>query len=139
MNYKHILLAMHAAPDERPAVEVAFHLAETFDAAVTVLHVNDPGAGKAHMMMDSLPAIDEAQVRDLFRQWGLEEASERIDFLIEVHEDPVEAIATASKRADLVVMGHHPKSRVVASLSDSTDERVADYIDCPMVLVPLRG
>ena len=43
----------------------------------------------------------------------------------------------ATKGFDLLMMGHHPKSRILAFLKDTTDELVTDRIDCPIMLVPL--
>ncbi|MCB0277321.1 MAG: universal stress protein [Calditrichaeota bacterium] len=47
-------------------------------------------------------------------------------------------MAKATRRADLLIIGHHPKNALHAFLVDATDERVADLVDCPVLLVPVK-
>jgi nucleotide-binding universal stress UspA family protein len=53
-------------------------------------------------------------------------------------ETYTEAIARVTKDFDLLIMEQHPKSRILAFLKDSTDEHVADMVNCPILLVPLK-
>ena len=44
-------------------------------------------------------------------------------------ETYTEAIARVTKDFDLLIMGHHPRSRILAFLKGSTDERVAEVAE----------
>jgi len=41
-----------------------------------VVHINDPAAGKAHVLMDTLPRIEEEDIVDLLHKFGYEKVSE---------------------------------------------------------------
>lgn len=137
MPYKKILLSLNCSDDERRAVDEAIRLKDFCGATLSVVHINDPAAGKAHMLMDTLPRVEKEDILNLFQKFGYGQEGKYIDILFSDSEDDVKAIARTSKDFDLLVMGHHPKSRIVAALKDSTDERVADRIVCPIMLVPL--
>ncbi len=66
---KKILIALECT-DENNVIEEAIRLAETLNADLSAFHVNDPAAGKAHMMMDTLPLVSEADIREQFRKAG---------------------------------------------------------------------
>lgn len=102
-----------------------------------MVHINDPAAGKAHVLMDTLPRIEEEDIVDLLHKFGYEKEGEKTSILFSDSEAYAKAITRTTKDFDLLIMGHHPKSRFIAALKDSTDERVADRIDCPIMLVPL--
>jgi nucleotide-binding universal stress UspA family protein len=53
-------------------------------------------------------------------------------------ESYARAIAAAPREADLLIMGHHSKNLLMAHLKDGIDERMADLIQCPVLLVPLK-
>lgn len=138
MLYKNILLSLRCREDEKKAVDEAIRLKSHFGAKLSVVHINDPGAGKAHMMMDTLPRASEQDIVDQFRKFGYGEEANELKIILIDSETYAEAIARVTKDVDLLIMGHHPKSRILAFLKDSTDERVADRIHCPVLLVPLN-
>jgi nucleotide-binding universal stress UspA family protein len=138
MHYKKILLSLNCRDDEKNVVDEAMRLTSYFEATLSVVHINDPAAGKAHMLMDTLPRVGENDILNQFEKFGYGEEARRIKIILNDSETYAKAIAGATKDFDLLIMGHHPKSRILAFLKDSTDERVADRINCPIMLVPLK-
>ncbi|HSO21249.1 MAG TPA: universal stress protein [Desulfosarcina sp.] len=137
MHYDRILLSMDGSGDEKRVVDEAFRLTSFFNAKLAIIVVNDPGAGKAHMMMNTLPRVTEDDIAGNLDAYGYGEKIDQVDIVAKESASYAEAIARTSHDFDLLIMGHHPKSRLLAFLKDSTDERVADRIDCPVLLVPL--
>ena len=137
MHYNKILLSLNGAVDEKKVIDEAIFLESFFKARLSIVVINDPAAGKAHMLMDTLPRVDREDVQALLHQLGYHDQAEATEIILLESESPVQAIARMSDDFDLLVMGHHAKNRLVAFLKDSTDERVADRIDCPVLLVPL--
>lgn len=136
MAYKKIILALQGTEDEAPVIREAMRLLDHFEAELSTVHVNDPAAGKAHLMMGSLPLVTADDIRRQIADLGYGETSRRIQITLLEGEKYANEIAKASVEADLLIMGHHPKNRFMASLTDSTDEQVADRVQCPMLLVP---
>jgi len=52
-----------------------------------------------------------------------------------VEGNPGEALATESKKADLVVVGSHGRSGLTAALLGSVSRHVVDHAVCPVVVV----
>lgn len=138
MAYHNILLSLNGKDDEKAAVDEAMRLKALFTADLSIVHINDPGAGKAHMMMDSLPRITEADIQNQLQRFGYGDEAAKLNIVLIDSEAYADAIARLTVDYDLLIMGHHPKSRLLANLKDSTDERVADKIRCPVLLVPLN-
>jgi nucleotide-binding universal stress UspA family protein len=138
MPYKNILQSLNCQDDEKNAIDEAMRLTSFFKANLSVVHINDPGAGKAHMLMDTLPRVSENDIVNQFEKFGYGEEAQRIKIILIDSETYAKAIARVTKGFDLLIMGHHPKSRILAFLKDSTDEHVADRINCPILLAPLK-
>jgi nucleotide-binding universal stress UspA family protein len=138
MHYKKILLSLNCRDDEKNVVDEAMRLTSYFEATLSVVHINDPAAGKAHMLMDTLPRVSKRDIANQFQKFGYGEKAEKIKIILIDSETYAKAIAGVTKDFDLLIMGHHPKSRILAFLKDSTDEHVADRINCPIMLVPLK-
>ncbi|MCG8608705.1 universal stress protein [bacterium] len=51
MPYKNIFVSLDGSENEKRVVQEAVRLASLCQARLSVVHVNDPPAGKAHMMM----------------------------------------------------------------------------------------
>ena len=136
MLYKNVLVALHGKKKEAEVIHEAVRLATALDAHLTVLHVNSPQAGKAHLMMGSLPLLNEAYLRDWFRQLGHEQMADAMSVVVLESESYAREIARVAEGYDLVIAGHRPKGSVTALLVDSTDERVLDQICCPVLVVP---
>lgn len=97
-------------------------------ADLTVIHVNNPATGHAHMMMDTLPKTTIDEMQDIFAEAGFGTQANEIEFRLVEDESYAKAIATATREADLLIMGHHSKNLLMAYLKDGIDERVADLI-----------
>jgi nucleotide-binding universal stress UspA family protein len=138
MDYKNIVLSLNCSDDEKRAIDEAMRLKSFLGANLSVVHINDPGAGKAHMLMDTLPRINENDIVNQFQKFGYGEEAKKIKIILIDSETYAKAIAGVTKEFDLLIMGHHPKNPILAFLKDSTDERVADKINCPVMLVPLK-
>jgi len=136
MPYKKILIALECTGDENNVIDEALRLAGTLHAELSAFHVNDPAAGKAHMMMDTLPLVSEEDIREQFRKAGYEKEANEIKITITESESYAQEIAKATEDIDLLVIGHHSKNAFLAALIDSVDERVADLVSCPVLLVP---
>lgn len=138
MPYKKILIALDCTEDENNVIHEAIRLTTTLNAELSAFHVNDRAAGKAHMMMDTLPLISQNDIREQFRKLGYEkEAKELKVTLVESSSYPKE-IAKATEDVDLLIIGHRHKNQFLATLIDSVDERVADLVSCPVLVVPKR-
>jgi len=136
MPYKKILIALECTADENNVINEAIRLAGTLNADLFVFHVNDPAAGKAHMMMDTLPLVSEEDIREQFRKAGYEKEGNEIKITLTESESYAQEIAKATEDVDLLVIGHHSKNAFLAALIDSVDERVADLVSCPVLMVP---
>jgi nucleotide-binding universal stress UspA family protein len=131
-------LPLSGKEDESRAIQECMRIAMALKAELTVIHVNDPVAGYAHMMMDTLPKTTVAEMKEMFAQAGFGSQANEIGFRLIENESYAAAIAAATREADLLIMGHHSKNLLMAHLKDGTDERVADLIHCPVLLVPLN-
>jgi nucleotide-binding universal stress UspA family protein len=138
MLYKKIFICLSGKNDESNAIQECMRIVTTLKAELTVIHINDPAAGYAHMMMDTLPKTTTDDLIDMFEKAGFGAQVNEINFRLLNDESYANAIAKASQEADLLVMGHHAKNLLLAHLKDSIDERVADLIQCPVLLVPLH-
>ncbi len=136
MPYKKILIALECTGDENNVIDEAIRLAETLNSDLSAFHVNDPAAGKAHMMMDTLPLVSEEDIRQQFRKAGYEKEANEIKVTLTESDSYAQEIAKATEDIDLLVIGHHPKNAFLAALIDSVDERVADLVSCPVLMVP---
>lgn len=138
MAYQKILLALSGKEEEEKVIREAMRLKSLFGAELSVFHVNDPTAGKPDMMMGSLPLVKEEDIREQIRNCGFTREASEITIDIKENTNDAEEIANATRDADLLVIGHHHKNRFLAAITDSTDERVADLVSCPILIVPMR-
>ena len=138
MLYQKVVLSLAGKENESKAIKEAMRVVKALKANLTVVHVNDPGAGKTHMMMDTLPKVTENDMIDMFVKAGFDRPESEIAFRLIDSESYAKSIAEATREADLLIMGHHSKNLLMAFLTDGTDERVADLIRCPVLLVPLK-
>jgi nucleotide-binding universal stress UspA family protein len=138
MLYKKIFLSLSGEEDEGKVIQECMRIVMALKADLTVIHVNDPAAGYAHMMMDTLPKTTIDEMKDMFVEAGFGVQVNEIGFRLMEDESYARAIAAATREADLLIMGHHAKNLLMAHLKDGIDERVADLIQCPVLLVPLK-
>jgi nucleotide-binding universal stress UspA family protein len=138
MLYKKVFLSLSGKENEGKVIQECMRIVSALKADLTVIHVNDPAAGHAHMMMDTLPKTTIDEMKAMFAEAGFGAQASEIGFRIIEDESYAKAIAAATREADLLIMGHHAKNLLMAHLKDGIDERVADLIHCPVMLVPLN-
>ncbi len=136
MLYKKILLALDGTDDETSVIKEAVRVTKALEAKLSIVHVNDPAAGKPHLMMDTLPLTTEDEIRALIKKAGFKTISEEVKVTIIESAQYAKEIAGVAEKADLLVIGHRSKNKIQAVVTDSTDERVADLVTCPMLVVP---
>ena len=137
MAYKSIMVSLNCTEKEQNVIHEAVRLARDMHSKVSAIHINDPAAGKSHMMMGGLPLKKECDIRNQFRKLGYQREAEEVNVIITESANYPKEIAKATKDIDLLVMGHQIKRNVVSALAGSVDERVSNMIKCPMLVVPI--
>jgi len=136
MPFDSILVALAGMDDEENVIHETVRLAKALGAEVTVLHVNDPKAGKVSMMMETERMVTEEALRDQFRKLGYDATASMLKFNIVTGSSLPRAIAEATHNVDLLVIGHRRKNRFLAAFADSADKHLADLVSCPVLIVP---
>ena len=136
MPFDSILVALACMDDEENVIHETVRLAKALGAEVTVLHVNDPKAGKVSMMMETERMVTEEALRDQFRKLGYDATASMLKFNIVTGPSLPRAIAGATHNVDLLVIGHRRKNRFLAAFADSADKHLADLVGCPVLIVP---
>ncbi len=136
MAYDKIVVALAGEADESSVIHEAVRLATILKAELTVLHVNDPAAGKVTMMMEAQRLVTESDIQKMFVDLGFLETASRMT--VDVREGAVlsKEIAQATEGADLLVIGHRQKNRFLAALTDAADKHLTDRVGCPVLIVP---
>jgi nucleotide-binding universal stress UspA family protein len=138
MPYKQILIALAGKDDEDDLIREAVKLSDAVGARLTVLHVNEPAAGKMTMMIDPTPLVREHDVRSRFERLGFSASADGVDVRIVQAASVAKEIARATKDADLLVIGHRQKNRFLAAVVEEIDRHIADMVACPILVVPRR-
>ncbi len=136
MPFGNILVALAGMDDEENVIHETVRLVRALDAQLTVLHVNDPKAGKVSMMMETQRLVEEEDLRDQFRRLGYNVTADNLKFNIVTGVSLPKIIAKATEGMDLLVIGHRRKNRFLAAFADSADKHLADLITCPVLIVP---
>jgi len=137
MEYKNLLVAISCSDADVKVLEQAAVFTQALNASLTVIHVNDPRAGKVHAMMDSIPRNEEDDIRKHLDNLGFDALASSITVIAAEGQHYPEVIARTAADYDMLIIGHRRKSKMMASLTDSTDERVADLAHNCVMLVPL--
>lgn len=137
MEYKNLLVAISCSDADVKVLTQAAVLSQALDASITLIHVNDPHAGKVHAMMDSIPRNDKDDIRKHLDNLGFDSLANSVNVIAAEGQHYPEVIAAAAADFDMLIIGHRRKSKMMASLTDSTDERVADLAHNCVMLVPL--
>ncbi len=137
MPYKKILIALEGIEKETAIVNEAVKIADALGSELSAFHINDPAAGKAHMMMDGLPLVEEKDLRELIEKAGQPELAKNIAISIVESDEYANSIAEAAKGYDMLIIGHKSKSQIKAVITDSVDERVSDLVSCPILVVTI--
>lgn len=136
MPFKNILVALAGMSDEESVIHETVRLVRALDAELTVLHVNDPKAGKVSMMMETQRRVEEEDMRNQFRNLGYNVMANNLKFNIVTAASLPKVIAQATDGMDLLVIGHRRKNRFLAAFADSADKHLADLVHCPVLIVP---
>ncbi|MBN1551395.1 universal stress protein [bacterium] len=137
MLYKKITLSLEGQADETKLIVETMKIISALKSTLTVIHVNDPDAGKASMMMDTLPRITRQDLIEMFHRSGFDNQIDDILFKTVDDQSYTDAIAELTENADLLIMGHHQRNKFMSVLLTSTDEFVSDQVKCPILLLPL--
>ncbi|HPQ41683.1 MAG TPA: universal stress protein [bacterium] len=138
MVYDRIFLCLEGISNETHLIREAMRVGLALNASLTVVHINDPHAGKPLLLMDSLPRITRDDMVRMFEEAGYGDAAGGLTFRVMDDDAYSDTIVNLSREADLLIMGHRHHSRLMGALINSTDEQVADRVSCPILLVPLE-
>ena len=138
MPFDNILVALAGMEDEDNVIHETVRLVRALDAQLTVLHVNDPKAGKVSMMMETSRLVNEEDLRNQFRKLGYNTTADNLKFNIITGVSLPKVIAGATEGMDLLVIGHRRKNRFLAAFADSADKHLADLVNCPVLIVPRK-
>ncbi len=136
MSYKDLVVALAGKEEEQQLIRTAIELAKELQAKLSVLHVNHPGVGKPHMLMDAPKGVEEEELRELIRAAGHPEEADRLEIRIVKGDPYYKEIAEATGPADLMIVGHSQRNAFVNALMNSVDEKVANVARCPVLVVP---
>ena len=136
MAYEKIVVALAGERDERSVVHEAVRLAGAVNAHLTVLHVNDPAAGKTTMMMEAEPLVTESDIQKMFVDLGYLDQASKMKVDVRIGASLPKEIASATEGSDLLDIGHRRKNRFLAALADAADKHLADMVSCPVLIVP---
>ena len=117
MLYKEILIALECTDEQNNVINEAIRLAETLNADLSAFHVNDPAAGKAHMMMDTLPLVSEEDIREQFRKAGYEKEANEIKITLTESESYAKESLKQPKISTCWSLAITPKMRFSQRLS----------------------
>ena len=137
MLFENIYLSLAGQDNESGLIAEAIRIVTELNANLTVIHINDPNAGMGHMMPDTNPKITKEEMMGYFIKAGFGAFVNEIIFRLFEGKPFAAAIAEVTRDADLLIMGHHHKNLLKALLIHGIDERVADRIQCPVLLVPV--
>ena len=136
MAYKKILVALSCTGNEIALIDEAVRLANTLNAELHVLHVNDPHAGEMSMMMESAGhKFNEEEIKKMFREAGHEEIATGMDVKIRVNTSVLKEVTNCAKDMDLLILGHKKLSGGTEYISDTIDERIVNHVNCPVLIV----
>ncbi len=138
MPFDNILVALAGMDDEDNVIHETVRLVRALEAQLTVLHVNDPKAGKVSMMMETQRLVGEDDLRNRFRALGYNVTADNLNFNIITGISLPKVIAEATEGMDLLVIGHRRKNRFLAAFADSADKHLADLVACPVLIVPRK-
>ena len=138
MPFDNILVALAGMDDEENVIHETVRLVRALNAQLTVLHVNDPKAGKVSMMMEAQRLVEEEDLRKQFRTLGYNTTADNLKFNIVTGVSLPKIIAEATEEMDLLVIGHRRKNRFLAAFADSADKHLSDLVNCPVLIVPRK-
>ncbi len=131
-----IMVALVVRDDEETVIKQAVQMAQDYRAKLIALHVNEPHAGEMSMMMDSAPKVEEEDIRKCFKSCGFNEEALSVEVRILTGENISKMIASETKDADLLILGHRRMNTFKMNFLDSVDEGIVNNTNCPVLVVP---
>jgi len=137
--FRRILFATDLSPAAKNAMPYAFSLAETYDASLVFLHVNDWSSSETPVQ--ARPRTIEF-VHEQLRQFSRAAAMEaRCQVVVDYGPSSDLILEAATEHeADLIVMGRPPihgiRARIASHLPGSTAYDVIAQAPCPVLTVP---
>lgn len=134
MNYKKITIAFSEKEHDLPVLQTGLDIAARYGAELNVLHINTHHAGypsRAMRKIEHKYSKEELyQIIDENNQAGLKPEVELVE-----SDDIIAEIVARSSNCDLLVLGHQHMGFFESIISDSTDEKIIDKIDCHALVV----
>ena len=132
-DFKNILYAMDLDGEHFSSMVHALEFARRFTSRIHILYVNDPQAGYRH------PADHEDAVALKVKEAAPEFLLENLDVVYAVSKGDTagEIVQYARENLiDLIIVGHKQRSKLYASMFDSTDVHVIDEAQLPILVFP---
>lgn len=132
-EFRNILYAMDLDAETFSSVVHALEFAQLFGSRIHILYVNDPQAGYRH------PADHEDAVALKVKEAAPESLLENLEVVYAVSKGDIakEIVQYAREnRIDLIIVGHKQRSKLYASMFDSTDVHVIDEAQLPILVFP---
>ncbi len=139
---KRILVAHGGAKWSDPAFEFALDVAKKYKARVTVLSVARVPAVPDEEETEALIEGEQKRLKGAHERLHQKAQSARIK--LERHiavGHPAEQIIdyADSHKIDLIVLGHHTRSKLGKWLLGGTADKVMDHARCPVIVVKGKG
>ncbi|HQK99359.1 MAG TPA: universal stress protein [Smithellaceae bacterium] len=131
--FKNMLYAINLDEDAIGSLSEALDFAIMFKSRIHIVYVNDPMAGYRH------PADKEDAIALRVRKEVPEAVLEQLDIVYAslkgaVAEEIVKYVQ--EQQNDLIIVGHRHRSKLYASMFDSTDVNIIDSVLLPVLVLP---
>jgi nucleotide-binding universal stress UspA family protein len=140
---KNILVSTDFSLTAKNAFQYAKMLAETLDATLTVVHINEYFIPVSEIAIAPLSETEESQIEEAMVTFVSEDLGEGVLVKSKVKTkilkgDPVERLLALSESddVDLIVMGSTGLQDFLSKIIGSTSLEVANKAHCPVILVP---
>ncbi len=131
--YNRILVPVNLDADELPSLDSALDFAVHFKASVHFFYVNDDAAGYRH------PADGPEAVSLRVKEAVPGDLLEKVSPVYAVSKGNVgdEVKKYANENAiDLVITTHTHHMKFIASITDSTSDKIVNSVDLPVLVLP---
>jgi nucleotide-binding universal stress UspA family protein len=147
-NLHKILIAVEDSSYSDIACNYGFLLAEKFNAAVALVHVNDvlatatphitdPMLSEPMIMVPEAMTIQEEASKKLFERLSQNRGNTAIYTFIKIGNPRDEILTTAEEwNADMIILGTHGRTGFDHFISGSVAEGVARKAKCPVLIIP---
>lgn len=134
MDYKKVLVSFSNSKVDDSVLLAALDIADKYGASLSLLHLNEKGAGAGGYYVQYGHHYDKKEVQALLDEKNTKKV--KTDVIIIDGKPIVEAIVDTAKSYDLLVLGHHHMHFIEEMMRDSTDEKVINRVECHVLVVP---